>query len=97
MADDPTPAPQAPVKPIPMRDLTAPVIYFDEAPIFGGLDGIVRITLVHQRSVPGDPGPDHDFAVAGYIRCSMRAAVKLRAAIDQSLLLMAPKGEGKAN
>jgi hypothetical protein len=64
------------------------------APVFGVLDGVVRVTLVAQRPTPTKEGVVGPMVVSGYLRCGLRAAQELRDALDQALLL-ARKGKGQ--
>jgi hypothetical protein len=78
----------------------APFIYFEGVPNFGHLNGIINLTLATSRHLLKDGASATDFVVAAHLRCNMRAAMELRKAIDDALLLAAPppKGsEGKAN
>jgi hypothetical protein len=84
------------LSPIPMN-----VMYFEEAPSFSHMNGIIGVTL----AVTGDV-PDHSTetikrcaSVVAYLRCNIQAAMALRAALDGALLLAQPieNPEGKAN
>ena len=76
--------------------LHAPVIYFDGAPNFGCNGGIVSIALAVARHLSRDGEVVSDVIAVAHLRCSVEAAVDLRSAIDNALLLGAPT-EGEAN
>jgi hypothetical protein len=98
VADDPE---QSPVK-VPPGSIEAidpngaPFVYFDMAPVFGVLDGVVRVTLVAQRPIPTKERVAGPMVVSGYLRCGLRAAQELRDALDQALHL-ASKAKGQAH
>ena len=72
----------------------APFLYFEAAPTFGYLNGIVQITLVALRPMPGPTGlPVSDQVVVGHLRMTAIAANALKAAIDGALLLAQPAAE----
>ncbi len=79
--------------------LHAPVIYFDGAPNFGNHQGVVNITLAVGRHLANAiGGVDFDVVATAHLRCSIPAAIELRAALDKALLLGAPvAGSGQAN
>jgi hypothetical protein len=80
-----------------VRDiLHAPVIYFENAPALGYLNGVIRITLSGSLSLPTSDGKTAtEEIVAAYLRCNIPAALSLRKALDDALLLAAPPPEGK--
>ena len=69
----------------------APFLYFDNAPAFGYLNGIVRITLEAGRDMP-TPGQTvaSDRVIVAHLRMNIPAALSLKAAIDGALLLATP-------
>lgn len=74
----------------------APYVYFDGAPTFGNLNGIVNVTLCAARHVPSGDRIATDIISVAYLRCSVIAAVELRDSIDKALLLGA-QTQGEAN
>jgi hypothetical protein len=106
MADDTAPVPQfgtmklgatiVALSPIPMN-----IIYFEEAPSLSHMNGIIGITLAVTGNVPDAPneGIKRCASVVGHLKCNIPAAMALRAALDNALLLAQPveKPEGKAN
>jgi hypothetical protein len=95
MADNPDTRP--PVI-IPVSDAPhAPFIFYEGAPAFGFLNGVVNITLSASRTYAGKDGIINEQVVVAYLRGNVQAALSLRAAIDSALLLAAPTQEGKAN
>ena len=73
----------------------APFLYFDNAPVFGCFDGVVRITLEAVRTMP-TPGQtvSTDRVIVAHLRMSIPAALALKAAIEGALLLAAPTTAG---
>jgi hypothetical protein len=72
---------------VPIRDTPhAPIVYFDGAHASGCANGIVTIAL--GASCP-QIGPNGDVrgevVIAAYLKCSIQAAIHLRAAIDNAL------------
>ena len=80
-----------------------PVIYFDIAPAYGVMSGIVQIELGARILVPQqDDSVDVRFVACGRLRCSATAAVHLRNALDASLKMLEqpapnPVGVSKLN
>ena len=75
----------------------APVIFFDEAPIYANNKGVIAVTLEFLSAAPdGKGGITHELVVAGYLRCSTHAARALYNALDKALLIGAPV-EGQPN
>ena len=90
--DDPKTAGRPAVVPIIHRDVIhAPIIYFEAAPNFGNNNGIINVTLSAGRSIPAEDGSiTTDAVVVAYLRCNAQAALHLRNAIDDALLLGVP-------
>jgi hypothetical protein len=97
MADNPDTRPKdGPV--IPISDVPhAPFIFYEAAPAFGFTNGVVNITLSANRTWAGPDGIVNEQVVVAYLRGNIQAAISLRQAIDNALLLAAPTGEGKSN
>jgi hypothetical protein len=75
----------------------APFVFFDDAPVFNNYNGIIGITLAANRTVPNNKGgTTNDKVVVAYLRGNIQAALALRKAIDNALLL-GVKTEGKTN
>lgn len=80
-----------------------PTIYFDIAPAYGVMSGIVQVELGARILVPHqDDTVDVRFVSCGRLRCSAAAAVHLRNAIDASLKMLEqpqpnPVGASKLN
>jgi hypothetical protein len=75
----------------------APIVYFEGAPSFGINNGIVNVTLAVARNLPdGQGGLAQDVIASAYLRCNVPAALELRKALDDAILL-GVKTEGKAN
>jgi hypothetical protein len=100
MADNPDTRPPE-QKFIPATDVPhAPFIFYEWAPSFGVNNGIINITLAAGRSWVGPNGVVNEHVVTAYLRGNIQAALSLRKAIDDALLLAtpaAPTPEGKAN
>ncbi len=73
----------------------APIVFFDGAPNSGNNNGVVNITLAVSCPLPtADNGVDRNLQVAAYLRCSIPAAIDLRNAINNALLIAAtPKSD----
>jgi hypothetical protein len=99
MADNPDTRPGEVAVVIPVNDVShAPFIFYEAAPVSGHMNGIINLTLSATRTYLGSDGtPKNDLVVVAYLRGNIQAAVSLRAAISNALLLAAPTTEGKAN
>ena len=76
-------------KPSYADDPHAPFIFFDGVPNSGAMEGVVTITLSAQAMLPSEDRSRVDvrhLAVA-YLRCNRRAALALKQAIDNALLI----------
>ena len=84
---------------IPISDTPhAPFIFYENAPAFGFTNRIINLTLSANRTWLGsDGGVVNDQVVIAYLRENILAALSLRQALDNVLLLAAPTPEGKAN
>jgi hypothetical protein len=67
----------------------APFLYFELAPAFAHLNGIIRVTLTAGRDmpVPDAPGLAHDHVVVAHLRMNIPAALALRDTLSAALLL----------
>jgi glutamine amidotransferase-like uncharacterized protein len=74
----------------------APFIYFEGVSNFGHTHNVLNVTLAANRYLLTDGEPIAAPVAVAYLRCNVAAAVELRNAIDQALLLGA-KTEGQAN
>jgi len=96
MPDETNPKP--PVETIPsvqggisaIGSAQAPFLYFENAPTFGALNGVIQITLEAQRIFPTDAGTAVDRVVVAHLRMNIPAAMSLKGAIDGALLLVTP-------
>ena len=87
---------------LPMSDsgsANAPMIYFENVPTFGHMEGVIRITLTADRIYLGKPNDaiGVDRVVVAHLRSSRASAIKLRDAIDSALLLTNPGGSQTRN
>ena len=75
------------LSPIPLN-----VIYFDDAPSLSFLHGVIGVTLTVRGNVPiaEREGVETVASVAAYLKCNIPAALALKAAIENALLLAAP-------
>jgi hypothetical protein len=97
MADNPETRPTQ-EQIIPVSDVPhAPFIFYEWAPSFGYVNGIINITLAANRSFVGPNGVVNEQVATAYLRGSIPAALSLRKALDDALLLAAPTPEGKTN
>ena len=96
MADNPEARPEK-VPAIPISDTPhAPFVFYENAPAFGFMNGVVNITLSANRTYAGPNGTIvNEQVVVAYLRGNVQAALSLRQAIDNALLLAAPTPEGK--
>jgi hypothetical protein len=91
MSDDSTGPP--PVRPdwLTLSDSAsahAPFLYFEDAPAFGIMSGIVRITLEAGRLYTSNQGVVmQDRIVVAHLRMNIPAALALKRAIEGALLL----------
>jgi hypothetical protein len=91
--------------PVPSYDNRndVPIVYFDIAPAYGVMSGIVQIELGTRILVPHqDDSVDVRFVSCGRLRCSATAAMHLRNALDASLKMLEqpapnPVGASKLN
>jgi hypothetical protein len=85
---------------IALQGTPLPVLYFDSAPALSHLNGIIGVTLTVTGGVPTETGSVVNVgSVVAYLKCNIPAAIALRGALDQALLLAQPveNPEGKAN
>jgi hypothetical protein len=95
MPDNPQkPEPSAPPKLTVTDTGIAPYIYFEGAPSFGFVNGIINITLAANRHLLRDGAPITDAVAIAHLRCNAPAAIELRNALDAALLLAAPPQGG---
>ena len=82
---------------VPISATPLPIIYFDSAPSLSHMNGVTGVTLTVSGNVPtSDNQIVTCVSVAGFLKCSIPAAIQLRGALDSALLLAQPV-EGKAN
>jgi hypothetical protein len=102
MADNPDTRPKDGTV-IPVSDIAhAPFIYYEWTPSFGFTHGVVNVTLSANRTWIGLNGIMNEQVVVAHLRGNIQAAISLRKALDDALLLAAPVAraegaEGKAN
>jgi hypothetical protein len=94
MSDDPHGEPPAAHAGLPFSDggsAQAPFLYFEEAPAFGHLNGVIRVTLEAVRLYSVTPGElVADRVVVAHLRMNVRAALSLKTALEGALLLATP-------
>jgi hypothetical protein len=74
----------------------APFVFFEGAPNFGFLNGVVNVTLATTKHLIKDGVAVSDIVAVAHLRCNIPAALELRGALDSALLLAA-KTEGAAH
>jgi hypothetical protein len=74
----------------------APFVFFEGAPNFGFVNGVVNVTLAASRHLIKDGAVVSDIVAVAHLRCNIPAALELRGALDSALLL-ATKTEGAAH
>jgi hypothetical protein len=73
----------------------APFIFFESAPTFGVMNGVLNITLAATRTVIGPDGILTDHVVIAYLRGNVPAMLSLKGAIEGAMLLgTAADGDG---
>jgi hypothetical protein len=85
---------------VSLSPTSLPVVYFDSAPSFSHLSGIIGVTLTVTGNVPVVDGNVAACAsVVAHLKCNIHEAMALRAALDGALLLAQPVENpgGKAN
>lgn len=76
----------------------APFLYFENAPAFGTLNGILKVTLTATRDMVQPSGQIcSDHVVVAHLRMNAHAARALKAALDGALLLASPPASGTPN
>jgi hypothetical protein len=67
----------------------APYVYFDGAPCFGALAGVVEVTLAARTIAPkADNSTAIEASCVAHLRCPLHAAVSLRDALNQALAML---------
>lgn len=75
--------------PLLKNTAAAPFIFFDGAPCFGALAGLVEITLAARTIAPKtDNSTAVDVSCVAHLRCGHAAAVSLRDALNQALAML---------
>ena len=74
----------------------APLIYFDRAPCFGVIDGVVQITLEAVRLQPSPDRALSDRVLVGHLRTTTTGAKTLIESLVKALSLL-EKPQGPAN
>lgn len=78
--------PTASPAPLLKNAALAPVIYFDNVPVYGVLASNIEIELSARLLMPKpDGGVSADMTCVGHMRCSIAAARMLRDALDKAL------------
>jgi hypothetical protein len=97
MATKPDPHPPDPSI-VPVKDsISAPFIFYEVAPVFGFTNGVINLTLSANRSWVTADGVQNEQVVVAHLRGNIQAAMSLRKAIEDALLLAAPTANGQAN
>lgn len=97
MADNPDTRPNQGTI-IPVSDTPhAPFIFYEGVPAFGFTNGVINLTLAANRTWIGPDGIANEQVVVAYLRGNIQAAINLREAIDNALLLGAPTPDGVSN
>ena len=83
---------------IPVNDIGAPFIYFDNAQTFGINSGVVHVTLDATRFLSqNDKESARSRVAVAHLRMSLPAAVQLRRALDGAILAATPNLTNSAN
>jgi hypothetical protein len=76
----------------------APVVYFDGAPCYGAMNGIVEIELAARYMTPKADGTAAvDITTVAHLRCSLNAATNLREALDRAIEMINAPPKAKQN
>lgn len=78
----------------------APFIYFEDAPFFGLLNGVGKVSLTVSRQIASDPERKSvlfDRVIVASLVGNIPAIRSLRGALDGILLMAEPKPEGPTN
>lgn len=77
----------------------APFLYFENAPAFGHIGGVIRVTLTASRDMPvnNEQKVMSDTVVVAHLRMNINAALSLKFAIEGALLLANPPPTGTKN
>jgi hypothetical protein len=66
----------------------APVVFFDNVPVYGTFAGNLEIELAARMLMPkADGGVSVDLACTAHLRCSVQAAMVLREALDKGIAM----------
>lgn len=69
----------------------APILYFENAPAFGHMNGILKVTLTATRDIPlANNKIASDHVVVAHLRMNQQAARALKTALEGALLLASP-------
>src|ERR1700754_3732927 len=72
----------------PLSAEPLPILYFDNALSLSHLNGVIGVTLVVTGNVPtGDGRVIECASVAAHLKCNIPAAMALRGALDNALVL----------
>jgi hypothetical protein len=91
--------PVVPVESIPsvqgglsgLASAQAPFLYFENAPAFGTMNGIIKVTLTATRDLPqANNKIASDHVIVAHLRMNMAAARALKAALEGAILLASP-------
>ena len=91
--------PPVPVEAIPsvagglsgLASAQAPFVYFENAPAFGTMNGILKVTLTATRDMPlANNKIASDHVVVAHLRMNMAAARALKTALEGAILLASP-------
>ena len=75
--------------PLLKNTAAAPFLYFDGAPVYGQVNGIIEIELSARALAPkADATVGVDIVCIGHLRGSPAAMTNLRAAIDAALVML---------
>ncbi len=65
----------------------APFVFFESAPAAGFTNGVINVTLAANRTWIDDGKAVNEQVVVAYLRGNIQAALSLRQAIDNALIL----------
>ena len=85
----PKPQPQPQAAPTLLKNSgLAPFVYFDCAPVFGTLGGVIEVELAVRMLMPRtDNTVANEFQCAAHLRSSVQGAMQLRDALDKAIAM----------
>jgi hypothetical protein len=92
------PKPPAPGTPPLLKNAaSAPLVYFDNVPVFGTYGGTIEIELAARHLMPKPDGSvAADMSCTGHLRCSPQAAIMMIDALQKALDMLSRQQEERS-